>query len=273
METRAEKTAYMGIVLYGPKGEEYASAVQILMAGGLPPEWQWIDSSSNSIVAKRLRPSTAYYKEFLSRSPVERIKSIIRGSRCQRAMLKGEILRQRGFLTPTVLCWGKKENRHFMITEGLSAISLLTYIENKWIPPLVEEELEAKRELIESLAMHIADLHKAGVCHGDLKVGNILLRQSGKKIDFYFIDNERNAYFNEPAPRRFIEKNLVQMNRQLLPNVTRQDRLRFFKAYSRTFDTFVTLEKKSVMNRINQATLGRWARKGTKLLRAGKSST
>lgn len=268
MGTRAERKLYMGIVLYGPRCEEYAPAVEILLAGGMPPEWQRVDSSSYSIVAKRLRPSTAYYKEFLSRSPMERIKSLIRGSRCQRAIRKGEILSRRGFLTPTVLCWGKKETRHFMITEGLSAISLLTHIENNWVPPLSEEELGAKREIIERLATHIAKLHRAGICHGDLKVGNILFKQSGNEIDFYFIDNERNAYFSGPTPRRFIDKNLVQMNRQLLPNVTRQDRLRFFKAYSRTSGGFVPLEEKNAMKRINQATLGRRASKERRLAKA-----
>ena len=261
MEKNSEKTVYMGIVLYGPKGEEYSSAVQILLAGGLPPQWEWVNSSANSIVAKQLYPSAAYYKEFLPRSPLETIKGLIKGSRCERAIRKGEILRQRGFLTPTVLCWGKKGNRYFMITEGVSAISLLTHIENNWIPPLVGEKLEAKRELIASLAKHIANLHSAGICHGDLKVNNLLIRQLDSELDFYFIDNERNAYFSGPAPRRSIEKNLVQMNRQLLPNVTRQDRLRFYKAYSKTYGGFASSEEKQVVRRINQATLARRAKK------------
>ena len=270
MRTGAKKTLYKGIVLHGPRCEEYAPAVEILLAGGLPPEWKWVDSSFNSIVARRLRPSAAYYKEFLSRSPMERIKSLIRGSRCQRAILRGEILSQRGFRTPAVLCWGKKENRHFMITEGLSAISLLTHIENNWVPPLSGKKLRDKRELIERLAMQIAKLHRAGICHGDMKVGNILLKQSGNEIDFYFIDNERNTYFSGPVPRRFLDKNLVQMNRQSLPNVTRQDRLRFFKVYSTTFGGFLPLEGKKAMKRINQATLGRRASKERRLASASR---
>lgn len=270
METFSEKMTYRGIVLYGPRGEEYAPAVKILLAGGLPPEWEWVHSSSSSIVAKRLRPSPAYFKEFLSRSPIERIKNLIKGSRCHRSILKGEILRKKGFHTPTVLCWGKKGNRHFMITEGLDAISLSTYIEMKWIPPLVGKELKAKRELIENFGRQIGKLHKAGICHGDLKVGNILIKQAGNEIGFYFIDNERNAYFNGPAPRRFVEKNLVQLNRQLLPNVTRQDRLRFFEFYSKTYGGFDPSEERTVMQSINRATLERRARKEEKLEREGK---
>jgi tRNA A-37 threonylcarbamoyl transferase component Bud32 len=261
MKKKSQKTVHKGIVLFGPKAEEYGSAVHILLAGGLPPQWEWVNSSANSIVAKRLYPSNVYYKEFLSRSPLEKMKGLIRGSRCERAIGKGEILRQRGFLTPTVICWGKKGNRHFMITEGLRAISLLTHIENNWIPPLMGEELEAKRELIARLAKDIANLHSAGICHGDLKVNNLLIRQSDSELDFYFIDNERNAYFSGPAPRRFIQKNLVQLNRQLLPNVTRQDRLRFFKAYSKTYGGLSPAEERTVLVRINQETLARRAKK------------
>lgn len=273
MDKNSERMVQRGIILYGPRREEFASAVQMLLNGGLPPDWEWVNSSSNSIVARRQRPSPAYYKEFLSRSPLETLKSLIRGSRCQRAVRKGEMLRQRGFLTPAVLCWGKKVHRHFMVTEGLNAVSLLTYIEKKWVPPLAGGELRAKRELIQIFGKQIGSLHKAGICHGDLKVGNILIQRADNEIHFYFIDNERNAYFSGPAPRRFIEKNLVQMNRQFLPNVTRQDRVRFFKVYSKTYTGFASSEEKTVIGRIHQKTLDRLARKEERLARAGKRNT
>lgn len=267
------KITHTGVVLYGPKREEYASAVHTLLNEGLPPAWEWVKSSPNSVVAKRLNPSPAYFKEFLSRSPLETMKSLIRGSRCQRAMRKGAMMRQRGFLTPAVLCWGKKGNRHFMITEGLKAVSLLTYIAKEWVPPLVGEELKAKRELIEKFGRQIGNLHKAGVCHGDLKVSNILIRQAGNEIDFYFIDNERNEYFSGSPPRRLIEKNLVQMNRALLPNLSQQDRLRFFKTYSKTYGGFASSDEKKVIKRISQKTRERRARKKERLARAEKKSS
>jgi tRNA A-37 threonylcarbamoyl transferase component Bud32 len=272
MKRRPAKVNHMGVVLYGPQKEECASAVHTLLNGGLPPAWEWVESSPNSVVAKRLNPSLAYFKEFLSRSPLETMKSLIRGSRCQRAIRKGEMMRQRGFLTPAVLCWGKKGNRHFMITEGLNAISLLTYIAREWVPPLVGEELKAKRELIEKFGRQIGNLHKAGVCHGDLKVSNILIRQAGNEIDFYFIDNERNEYFSGSCPRRLIEKNLVQINRALLPNLSQQDRLRFFKTYSKTYGGFASSDEKKVIKRISQKTRERRARKKERLARAEKKS-
>jgi hypothetical protein len=88
MEKRVEDLADLGILLYGPRRDEYVKEIPTLLRGQLPPDWEWVDSSSNSIVAKRLQPYPAYYKEFLSRSPFERIKTLLRGSRCQRAMIR-----------------------------------------------------------------------------------------------------------------------------------------------------------------------------------------
>jgi hypothetical protein len=65
----------------GPEREQYAEAVRLLLDGELPSGWEWVDSSANSIVARRLRPHPVYYKEFLSRSPFEGIKNLFRGSR------------------------------------------------------------------------------------------------------------------------------------------------------------------------------------------------
>ena len=249
-----------GIHVYGALKDEYAKEVPILLRGQLPPNWEWIDSSSNTIVAKRLQPCPAYYKEFLSRSPFEKIKALFRGSRCQRAVIRGEILRQKGFHSPAVYCWGKKGHRYFMVTEGLNAVSLSTYMKKDWIPPLSGEELLAKRDLIEKLGEEVGNLHKAGICHGDLRLSNVLVDETGQGIVFYFIDNERNLLFKK-IPRKLIVKNLVQINMIVIPGVSRQDRLRFFDAYCRTYDRFTAGEKMTLMAEVLKRTAERLAKK------------
>jgi len=258
MEKWVEELAELGILLYGPRRDEYAKEVSALLRGQLPPNWEWVDSSSNTVVAKRLRPHPVYYKEFLSRSPFEKIKTLLRGSRCQRAIKRGELLRQRGFHSPATYCWGKKADRYFMVTEGLNAVSLSTYIEKNWIPPLSRNELRAKRDLIEKLGKEIGNLHKAGICHGDLRISNVLVEETGQNIIFHFIDNERSLFLKK-IPPRLVVKNLVQVNMIFLPGLSRQDRLRFFHAYSETYNRFNSGEKKALMIRVHRRTMERVA--------------
>lgn len=260
MEQHPEEINHSEIVVSGPRRDEYAPAVYALLAGKLPPDWEWVNSSTNSIVARCLKLSPVYYKEFLSRSPFERIKSLVRGSRCLKARVRGEILRRKGFRSPSVYCWGSKGHRHFMITEGINAVGLTDYIYKHWQPPLSRDELLTKRRLIEKFGEEIGKLHQSGICHGDLRLNNILVEQTEDDPVFYFIDNERNSFFRR-IPKRRIEKNLVQVNMINSTHVTRQDRLRFFRAYSETYLRFSPAEKLALLERVQEKTLERLAKK------------
>ena len=261
----------MKLDISGPERDHYADAVRSLLAGELPSGWQWVDSSANSIVAKQLEPRPAYYKEFLSRSSFEGIKSLLRGSRCQRAILKGKILRQRGFHSPLVYCWGKRGNRHFMITQGIDGLAAGDYMSNYWQQPLSGAEILAKRRLITILGKKIGELHKNGIYHGDLRVNNILVQESAEDIIFYFLDNERNGLFSN-IPRRLIRKNLVQLNMIESPYVSRQDRLRFFQAYCEAYGALNSAEKLALRRRVQQRTAERLAKRAEKKKRAGQSN-
>jgi tRNA A-37 threonylcarbamoyl transferase component Bud32 len=255
----------------GPEREQYAEAVRVLLDGELPSGWKWVDSSVNSVVAKRLKPKPVYYKEFLKRSPIEWIKNFFRKSRCQRAIIKGKILRQRGFHSPVVSCWGKKGNRHFMISEGVDALGLGDYIGKHWQRPLSGGEITAKRRFIKKFGKMIGELHKNGICHGDLRVNNILVQESTDDVIFYFVDNERNTLFKK-IPRRLIRKNLVQINMFQSPHITRQDRQRFFQAYCDTYGVLNPADKSALIERVQRRTAERLAKKAEKEKRVGQSN-
>jgi tRNA A-37 threonylcarbamoyl transferase component Bud32 len=256
----------------GPKREQYAEAVRVLLDGELPSGWEWVDSSANSIVARRLQPKLVYYKEFLNRSPFEGIKNFFRGSRCQRAIKKGIILRHRGFHSPVVSCWGKQGNRHFMMSEGIDGLGLGDYIIKHWRRPLLGGEISVKRRFIRQFGTMIGELHKNGICHGDLRGNNILVQESSDDVIFYFIDNERNTLFKK-IPRRLIKKNLVQLNMIQSPHVSRQDRLRFFQAYCEAYGGLSPAEKLALIARVQQRTAERLKKKADKEKRAGRSNT
>lgn len=272
MEKPVEELTDLGILVYGSKRNEYILEIPILLGRGLPPDWEWVESSPKTIIARRLQPSPAYYKEFLSRSPLEEIKTLFRGSRCQRAIIGGERLRQKGFHTPAIHCWGKKGHRYFMISEGIGAVSLSTHIEKEWIPPLAGKELVAKRELIEKLGNEIGSLHKTGICHGDLRLSNVLVEKTGQDVRFHFIDNERSSFFKK-IPLRLVVKNLVQLNMIFVPNVSRQDRLRFFNTYCKTYGHLDSREKTALMKAVYQKTMERMTKKLDKDKKARQDKT
>jgi tRNA A-37 threonylcarbamoyl transferase component Bud32 len=259
----------MKFVISGPERDKYAEAVRVLLDGELPSGWEWVDSSANSIVARQLKPTPVYYKEFLSRSPFEGIKNFFRGSRCQRAIIKGKILKQRGFHSPVVSCWGNKGNRHFMMSEGIDALGLGDYIDKHWQRPLSGGEISAKRRLIKKFGKMIGELHKKGICHGDLRINNILVQESTDDVIFYFVDNERNRLFTK-IPSRLIRKNLVQINMIQSPHINRQDRLRFFQAYC---EAYGRAEKLALIERVQQRTAERLVKKAEKEKRAALSNS
>jgi tRNA A-37 threonylcarbamoyl transferase component Bud32 len=246
---RAREQNLPSIEVHGPQSDEFAPAIQHLFKGELPEGWQWVKSSSNSIIAKRVIPPNYYFKEFLSRSRVESLKSLFRGNRCKRARLQGEVLRRNGFNSPVCCCWGRMENRHFMITEGIDTIGMGEFIYDRWRPPLEKKMIRDKRLIIDNLGSTIGRLHKTGVFHGDLRLNNILLYHRDKEVAFYFIDNERNRIYKK-IPKYLIEKNLVQVNLVLPRYVTRQDRLRFYKSYNNVYGRFSGKEQNRLMQRV-----------------------
>ena len=261
----------MKFVISGRERDLYENVVRILLDGQLPSGWEWVDSSANSIVARQLEPKPVYFKEFLSRTPFEGIKSFLRGSRCHRAIIKGDMLKQRGFYSPVVYCWGKRGNRHFMISEGIDALGLGDHINKSWQQPLSGAEILTKRRLLNEFGQEIGELHRNGICHGDLRVNNILVQESEDDIIFYFLDNERNAFFNK-IPKRLIVKNLVQLNMMQSPYVSRQDRLRFFQAYCQAYGGVDPTERLALLRRVQQTTAERLAKKAEKK-RVGQLNT
>ena len=124
---------------------------------------------------------------------------------------------------------------------------------------------------VNKFGKEIGELHRNGICHGDLRVNNILVKESEDNIIFYFLDNERNAFFSK-IPRGLIIKNLVQLNMLQSPHVSRQDRLRFFQAYCQAYEGLDPAKKLALLRGVQQTTAERLAKKATKKW-VGQSNT
>jgi hypothetical protein len=216
------------------------SQIEKFVADEKPPtEWSPIRSSFNSRVWKLFDGSQwCIVKEYNKRGPLEYPKAALVGSRAKKAWKEGLNLLRKGFLTPGIQVLGEKihfgiPTRNFLVTAFISdAKGIYTLLKEDFNNPLTLEGIKLKRIIVSALGKAVGRLHAERIVHGDLRLDNIIvsgLETAEPKL--YFIDNERNKYFPKGIPSRLREKNLIQVNMVVVPQVTFTDRLRFFNAY------------------------------------------
>lgn len=175
-----------------------------------------------------------YLKQHFNRSVLDFAKHLLRPSRAKRAFRGSLVLKEDGFDVPCVI--GLLE-RHFgpfctanvLLTEEVAdSVPLYSYI-SQFSDCTTKGPLKEKRELITSFGETVGRMHATGISHGDLRLGNVLVRKQQGKWCFFFIDNERTKKSYRLADRLRL-KNLVQVN-MTRHGIRRTDRLRFFKAY------------------------------------------
>ena len=171
-----------------------------------------------------------FIKQFHFRSKTDRCKHLVRKSRALRAVEADDLLHHHGLVAPRTLIVGWQQthlikNNFFTVTIALEGYKNIY----DQISTVSGQGKEAKREFIIALAKEIATLHRAKISHGDMRAGNILSKYDNT-WKFAFIDNERTKKHLR-LPTNIRVKNLVQLNLLLSPNISRADRLRFFKTY------------------------------------------
>jgi tRNA A-37 threonylcarbamoyl transferase component Bud32 len=176
-----------------------------------------------------------YFKQYLFRSSLDFIKHIIYSSRAKRAFKATLMLEKNGFETPRVVAMGEHKSSffdrgNFLVTIGLEgAKQIHQFIPDK-LEDLSKEQLNDLRELIRTFGHIVGKLHAARIFHGDLRLGNVLVKRQKDGWHIFFIDNERTRKFRR-LPSRLRLKNLVQANMLISECITKTDRMRFFKAY------------------------------------------
>ncbi len=203
--------------------------VALLIAGELPPSWQMVHSSNETFVAFN-KKANLYYKEFLPRNPFEKLKALLRGSRCQRAIKQTAILQKEGLPTPDILCWGKGKKNTFLISEGFDGIGFYDFLATNFTPPLSKEQIRDKRLLLKEAGSLIGRMHSKGIFHGDLRPNNVLTRKESDGFQFSLIDTESNSK-KQILSLSQITKNLVQFSMIKSEHLSRTDLLRLYTAY------------------------------------------
>ena len=174
----------------------------------------------------------AYLKSYQPYRWIGVLKDTVRASKPRRALVMSERLRQAGFGSPCVLAAG--EHRvwgvlcgGFLLTQALPAPDL-----REFFGALVESrDCRGKRTALRALGTAVARLHEAGFYHGDLVPPNVRVETSRPEVLFLFFDHDRTRSVRRPVPLRRARRNLVQLNRFVVPGLTVVDRWRVFRQY------------------------------------------
>jgi hypothetical protein len=159
---------------------------------------------------------------------------MVRASRAKRALAASLMLAGQGFGVPEVVAFGERQTvllakRSFLLTLAVAESRPLYVVLREDSAGLDVDSLRRRRDLLRTLGHTIGRMHARGIVHGDLRPGNILVRDDGDRWHLFFLDNERTRRWPW-IPPHLRRKNLVQIG--MLPTgVSRTDRFRFWRAY------------------------------------------
>lgn len=164
------------------------------------------------------------------------VKDLLRDSKAFRALKQGAALSAEGFHVPLAVAAGEEREhrmlkRAFLLTLNVEGYNLPLFLRNRFAAQFEVPALREKREYLRKLALETRRLHQLGFVHGDLVPSNILLRSEEGGVAFFFMDNDRTRRYPAWLPQRLWKRNLIQLNRFVLPGISLQDRMRFLRCY------------------------------------------
>ena len=180
------------------------------------------------------RIDSVYIKHYMHRSWLDFIKHLFRKGRAQRAFNASLMLQDNSFNVPDIIAlgrfgFGRAVIKSFLITRELkNAKAIHICLQENWKCPNGSTPPD-KVDFISALGKTIGRMHRSGVFHGDLRLGNVFAEKENGKWKFFFLDNERTRKFKSIS-QKLIIKNLVQLNMHR-SDITDLDRDTFFKAY------------------------------------------
>jgi hypothetical protein len=196
-------------------------------------------------------------KRYLIRGLLDILKAFI-CTRGQKAFKAGQMLRQNGFLTPPVAACCQKSFAGFTTADFLITAQIT---ESTPLPQLFSEVSSSEKQtLIEQFGQTVGQMHNKGIFHGDLRLGNVLMKKNNDKYDFIFLDNERTEKFSK-LPLRLRIKNLVQIY-MLRENLTDADKTIFLTSY--LAQQQIPIDKDKLARKVISKTAKRLAAKGVK---------
>lgn len=236
------------------------------------PNWRAVISSQQAAVYYN-KEQQVFVKIFFEHRLKHKIKNWLLPStaRHTRFVEQTELLHKKGISAPKILQSGLIEKNGYVVTDAFAGMGLGDFFARYLCPTNYSKTysnkssknqndlIQWRRNALKQLGEVVANLHNAGIAHGDLRPNNILLHCYSTVPKFCFIDNERNAALSSDVSS--IIKNLVQLNMIWLEDVGLTDRFRFFSAYIKKLDSRFGLtqkpENKKLLRQVQQKTIER----------------
>lgn len=174
-----------------------------------------------------------YFKKIRTKSVVGTAKHILRPLPAVRAYRATELLSAADLETPPILAVIEYHENGLPVASGLITEAVYD------AEPLDEffkkgdfysYPVATRYRILRKIGTTAGRLHKAGLVHGDLRLGNLLGRMKGEsgELEIVFIDNERTRRCMRQHERA---RNLVQLNILWPELISPRDRLRCWRAY------------------------------------------
>jgi tRNA A-37 threonylcarbamoyl transferase component Bud32 len=214
-------------------------------------------------LSKSKNNKKAVLKYYKYRGFLKGLVDMFRASKAMRAWRMGNRLLELGINTPVPLAIGEQRTlqwlrKSFLITREVPRFTALDHYLTICNMPSSKEKIERKKAFIKSLAENIREMHDKGLAHSDPKADDNILVQKDRNrgVAFYFVDLDGcvlrrklsryqrirdltnlvdlDGYALKRKLSHYPEiKALTNLNVPVFDLVTKTDRLRFFKEYSK----------------------------------------
>jgi tRNA A-37 threonylcarbamoyl transferase component Bud32 len=188
-------------------------------------------------------------KEFRYPDWIDRIKENFRSPKGRKAWIAGNGLKIRGVASPGVMAYAEKRNG-FGIREGFLLMEAFENGEEMDRYLFREgQNVQRKRLFVTALARWLSGLHAKEIFHRDMKACNIYVSEEGEGWSFQLLDLE-DVRLDKRVKGTDAFRTLLQLNTSIPKEITRADRMRFFREYCRLHP--VIQDKKSFLSRLMQ---------------------
>jgi tRNA A-37 threonylcarbamoyl transferase component Bud32 len=166
------------------------------------------------------------------------LRALVRPSKARTEYRRALKVAARGVPTIVPLALGERADgragESFLLTRTLDeAMMFHTFVETQ-LPGLPGgRQARLRQRLAARLGEFIARVHEAGIKHGDLHCGNILVQISKDELPWFYLVDLQAVRLGRPLSWRASRENLVVLNRWPSLCASRTDRLRFWRAYCR----------------------------------------
>jgi tRNA A-37 threonylcarbamoyl transferase component Bud32 len=247
--------------VWAPAGESCWTEVASLYASGELPALARVGGAPSSVVHRGPLPGLSgvfYLKRFLARGWRDRALALVRASRAMRDWRGSRLVAAAGIGVPRLRC--VIEERAFGIrTAGVSISEAIEPAATVHAELFLGAGLESlgpaeRRLLLGAFARNVGAWHRAGLCHGDMHMANVLCRREDGVWRFWWLDHENSMRDGSIRARA---RNLTDINRN--PRVATTDRFRFWRAYCEAA-AIPAADREALLREVIRRSRRRWKR-------------